>query len=182
MMIGWFVTGIGIVVWLTPFATVGWNLAAPAKMDKRARLGMLLEVAALGLMLVSPISEVKIWSWRVGMSIALFGIATWVAHLATRTLGKRHLRLDAAVVEGHELIQHGPYRVVRHPIYLSFLCAVWAVGILAAPWWLFATATVIFLMGTEIRVRAEDRLLAERFGEVFETYRRSTRAYLPLVR
>jgi len=43
-------------------------------------------------------------------------------------------------------------------------------------------ATIVFLVGTEIRVRIEDRLLAERFGEMFAQYQNSTRAYLPLIR
>jgi len=47
---------------------------------------------------------------------------------------------------------------------------------------LFAVSTVMFLAGTEIRVRVEDRLLEARFGEQFWKYRRSTRAYLPLLR
>ena len=36
--------------------------------------------------------------------------------------------------------------------------------------------------GTEIRVWVEDRLLADRFGEEFREYRRSTSAYIPLLR
>jgi protein-S-isoprenylcysteine O-methyltransferase Ste14 len=41
---------------------------------------------------------------------------------------------------------------------------------------------VVFLVGTEIRVQTEDRLLAARFGEEFRQYRKHVRAYVPFVR
>jgi protein-S-isoprenylcysteine O-methyltransferase Ste14 len=41
---------------------------------------------------------------------------------------------------------------------------------------------IALIAGTEIRVRAEDRLLAERFGESFITYRSRVSAYVPFIR
>jgi protein-S-isoprenylcysteine O-methyltransferase Ste14 len=50
-------------------------------------------------------------------------------------------------------------------------------------WWpQLLAALAIFLVGTEIRVRAEDRLLAGRFGETFTAYRSRVRAYIPFLR
>jgi protein-S-isoprenylcysteine O-methyltransferase Ste14 len=50
-------------------------------------------------------------------------------------------------------------------------------------WWPLAIASVLFFVaGTEIRVRAEEGLLAERFGAEFQEYRLSTWAYIPFVR
>jgi protein-S-isoprenylcysteine O-methyltransferase Ste14 len=43
-------------------------------------------------------------------------------------------------------------------------------------------AVVAFLGGTETRVRAEERLLAGRFGSSFTAYRLRTSAYIPWVR
>jgi protein-S-isoprenylcysteine O-methyltransferase Ste14 len=40
----------------------------------------------------------------------------------------------------------------------------------------------LFLAGTEIRVRTEDRLLASRFPDAFRDYRRKVPAYLPFLR
>ena len=41
---------------------------------------------------------------------------------------------------------------------------------------------MFIIMGTEIRVRMEDELLASRFGAQFDEYKASTPAYIPLVR
>ena len=104
-----------------------------------------------------------------------------LAWAAARHLGKQW-RYQAALTEGHELIQSGPYRWVRHPIYASMLGMLLATGA-ARTWWpMFVAAIVVFLAGTEIRTRTEDRLLAERFRESFTEYRSRVRAYIPLIR
>jgi protein-S-isoprenylcysteine O-methyltransferase Ste14 len=40
----------------------------------------------------------------------------------------------------------------------------------------------LFVAGTEIRIHAEDALLASRFGEKFQQYRKSVSVYIPFVR
>ena len=64
----------------------------------------------------------------------------------------------------HELVTWGPYGLVRHPIYTSTLCLLQATGLILAPWSLLAIVTAAFILGTQIRLRAEDRLLASRVG------------------
>jgi protein-S-isoprenylcysteine O-methyltransferase Ste14 len=59
------------------------------------------------------------------------------------------------------------------------LCVLLATGIVVTPPLLFLAAIILFLVGTEIRVRIEDRLLASQFGETFEDYRRRVPAYIP---
>ena len=76
----------------------------------------------------------------------------------------------------------GPYRLVRHPIYASMLCMLWGTGFIVTPLPMLLLSTVVFLIGIEIRVRIEDRLLASRFGERFRDYRLNVRAYIPFVR
>jgi protein-S-isoprenylcysteine O-methyltransferase Ste14 len=100
---------------------------------------------------------------------------------ATRHLGKQW-RYVAALTEDHELIQTGPYARLRHPIYTSMLGMLLATGA-AWTWWpMFAAGVAAFVAGTEIRVRAEDRLLAERFQESFAEYRARVPAFIPFIR
>ena len=79
----------------------------------------------------------------------------------------------------HSLITSGPFARVRHPIYaaLLLLLIAWAVGldhllalILAVP---------IYVIGTVIRVREEEKLLINRFGEAYRAYVRATPAFIP---
>ena len=104
-----------------------------------------------------------------------------LAWMATRHLDKQW-RFEAALSEDHELIKTGPYRWLRHPIYASMLGMLLQVG-LAKTWWPFLIAGIAFyVIGTEIRVRAEESLLASRFGSDYTEYRRSARAYIPFIR
>jgi protein-S-isoprenylcysteine O-methyltransferase Ste14 len=80
------------------------------------------------------------------------------------------------------LVQSGPYASVRHPIYSSLLAILLCTLFLLTPWKWALVSLLLFVTGTEIRVRTEDRLLASRFGPAFEEYRRKVPAYIPLVR
>ena len=104
-----------------------------------------------------------------------------LAWMATRHLDK-HWRFEAALSEDHELIKTGPYRRLRHPIYASMLGMLLQTGLVHAWWPLLVAGLVFFVIGTEIRVRAEDGLLAARFGEEFARYKQSARAYFPFIR
>jgi protein-S-isoprenylcysteine O-methyltransferase Ste14 len=104
-----------------------------------------------------------------------------LAWVATRHLGKQW-RFAAAVREDHELITTGPYRLVRHPIYTSMLGMLLATGA-AYTWWpMFAAGLVFFLIGTEMRIHSEERVLAEHFQDSFIAYRARVRGYIPFVR
>jgi protein-S-isoprenylcysteine O-methyltransferase Ste14 len=119
--------------------------------------------------------------WQVCVSMALLAIAVLLSWTGARALG-RHLRFEAALRTDHKLVQTGPYRFIRHPIYASMLCLLLGTGVMIASPLLFVVALAIFIAGTEIRVRTEDRLLAEHFGPDFVAYRRRVHAYIPMAR
>ncbi len=94
----------------------------------------------------------------------------------------RQWRYAAALREDHELIQTGPYRWIRHPIYASMFGMMLATGLCWTWWPDLAGAVVFFVIGTEIRVRAEERLLASHFGDSYRDYRARTHAWIPFLR
>jgi len=114
-------------------------------------------------------------------SMILGPVSVALAWFATRHLGKQW-RFQAALSADHELVQTGPYRFVRHPIYASMLGMLLAVGLVWTWWPRFIAAIIVFVAGTEVRVRAEDRLLEERFQDAFVAYRSRVRAYIPGLR
>ena len=91
------------------------------------------------------------------------------------------MRVDAALGAEHQLIRSGPYGLVRNPIYTSMLLVLCATAVVITPWQLFAASLVLFVVGTEIRVRTEERLLAARFGEEFQSYKQRVSAYVPFL-
>lgn len=97
---------------------------------------------------------------------------------AVRTLGKEW-SLTARVVEGHHLATSGPYAYVRHPIYAGMLGMLVATGLAISHWVALIAGVVMLLLGTIIRVRSEEKLLRETFGQDFEDYARTVPAIVP---
>lgn len=106
--------------------------------------------------------------------------SVWLCSSAIRTLGKEW-SLTARVVEGHKLVTHGPYSIVRNPIYTGMLGMLLASGLAVSHWIGLGLAIVVFAIGTLIRVRSEERLLREMFGSEFDEYARKVRAVIPLL-
>jgi protein-S-isoprenylcysteine O-methyltransferase Ste14 len=115
----------------------------------------------------------------LGMAVAIPAVV--MAWQAVLHLGKQ-FRLHAGLYDDHELVRTGPYAIVRHPIYSSLMAMLVADCLLLTQWPWALVALAMYIAGTEIRVRSEDRLLASRFPEEFAAYRRRVPAYLPFVR
>jgi len=131
--------------------------ALPALARWRVRLGFAVAVLALGF--AQP-------TWR-----------TWGAGLLAALAGEC-LRLWAAghLEKGREVTRSGPYRIVRHPLYVGSI--VIAGGVALAGRSLVAAIVVALYMGvtTAAAVRAEDRHLREVFGSMYDDYRASRAA------
>jgi protein-S-isoprenylcysteine O-methyltransferase Ste14 len=148
----------------------------------KAKWGILLQMLGFGLVwaYVRPAGFQKsVVSLAASMILAPASVV--LAWLAARQLGKQW-RFQAALIQDHELVQTGPYGLVRHPIYASMLGMFLATGFGWTWWPMFTAGAVAYLAGTEIRVRAEDRLLEGHFKEAFTAYRSRVRAYIPGLR
>jgi protein-S-isoprenylcysteine O-methyltransferase Ste14 len=85
-----------------------------------------------------------------------------------------------ALKEGHRLIQSGPYRFVRHPLYSGLILAAVGMGLCVTTW--SSLLGIIFLLACfERRAAREDALLASELGAEFEAYRERTGRLLPRV-
>ena len=117
-----------------------------------------------------------IWQ-RIGLALTISGLgfAVWARiHLGRYWSGRVTLKED------HKLIRSGPYAFVRHPIYTGLLTAgigtVLARGTLAALVGL-ALMSVAFWM----KIRAEENLLTNHFGDTYREYRREVAALIPFL-
>jgi len=54
-----------------------------------------------------------------------------------------------------------------------------ATGLAASYWPVLVIAVVIFIAGTVVRIRSEDKLLGETFGAAFDDYARHVAAIVP---
>ena len=111
---------------------------------------------------------------------AITAIGLLVTLWARRTLGTNW---SSSVVfkERHELIERGPYRFVRHPIYSSVLLMVFGTMLV----WrrlVGVIAFVVIVVGLSVKAFLEERLLMRHFPEAYARYRRRVRsAVIPFV-
>lgn len=111
-------------------------------------------------------------------AIVLAVTSAWMAVAAIKELGKQW-SLQARVLEDHKLVTSGAYGVVRHPIYTAMLGMLLASGLVVSQWLPLATAMIVFVSGTLIRIRLEEGLLARAFGKQFDEWKRRVPALIP---
>jgi protein-S-isoprenylcysteine O-methyltransferase Ste14 len=170
----------GVVVWFTPFVLAHRRVTEASTVDRRSRWGVLLQFVAYSLLWQGHFWTRALPLWRICISILLFAVAAILSWTSSSALGS-HLRVDAALGSEHHLVRSGPYAIVRNPIYTSMLCVLCATAVVIAPWQLFLLSLLLFVVGTEIRVRTEETLLASRFGEEFQAYKQNVAAYIPFL-
>jgi protein-S-isoprenylcysteine O-methyltransferase Ste14 len=113
---------------------------------------------------------------RVVAGLGLLVAASVLAGWALRVFSS--WRLLAQLDVGHALCIEGPYRFVRHPIYLAM--DLWAVGsALACPVAAALVGAVVIFVGGDLRARAEERLLTAVFGDQYTAYMARVRRLLP---
>jgi len=103
----------------------------------------------------------------VGLALVVGGIgfSLWAA----RTLG-RHFDMEVEIHEGHEVVDRGPFAIVRHPVYLGL--AVHFIGAC------LATGNGLLVLGTVavtfpalyLRASVEERLLRTQLGPAYDAY------------
>ena len=113
---------------------------------------------------------------RWGGVAAMFGcipLSVWTY----RTLGA-HFSTRLGLLDEHTLVDTGPYALVRHPMYATlFLCAAGASVTSAQPSVLAASIFLVVIM--TLRIKKEEAMLAERFGESYLAYMKKTGALVP---
>lgn len=84
------------------------------------------------------------------------------------------------IKEGHTLVQRGPYRIVRHPIYTGLLVALFGTALQYG--YLRSLAGVLLCgFGFWLKSLFEEQFMAQRFGQQYLVYRRHVRALIPFI-
>jgi protein-S-isoprenylcysteine O-methyltransferase len=110
-------------------------------------------------------------AYVMGFAVAVAGrVALGRAYRPSSTIG-------VALAPGHRLVTHGPYRLVRHPMYVGLALA--ALGALA----LYSTwSALLFVLQVPVlllRARREDLLLSQAYGETWRRYAEAVPGWVP---
>lgn len=182
------------LVWLPGYFTTKRAIARPNPFTRYLALALLIlgfvflfsqPWGSLNLLQYSPAS----WAQRssltprttalgvIGLVFDLAGVA--FAIWARITLGTNWSNV-IALKESHELVQSGPYAIVRHPIYTGVLFATLGVALTIGS---FASYLgFVFVLGALlIRICDEDALMAQQFPDQHAGYKRRTKVLIPFI-
>src|SRR5687767_6677390 len=125
-------------------------------------IGIIITFAGVGAM---PASAALIQP--AGLALLVIGVA--IRWSSIHTLGK-YFTGTIVIRDDHRLIRTGLYRFLRHPAYAGALLAHLGLGISFANWFSLGLSTVPFVVAACYRMRVEDRVLYETFGEEYLNY------------
>lgn len=158
------------------------------KKNKLAMIGMMLEGVGFAFVFTvrrEPFTNIFQMNSSIQILLTIFsGIlaiaSVWLGLSAVKTLGKQW-NIKAQIIEGHELITTGPYKIVRHPIYSALFGLLIVTGYSITQLWAFIIAIVFYFIGTIFRTRVEEQLLIQHFGDQYEKYKKKVPAIIPYI-
>jgi protein-S-isoprenylcysteine O-methyltransferase Ste14 len=133
------------------------------------QFGLIAAILVLGVAGPAWPDSARWWLKGAGALIAIAGGV--VVASAARALGSS-LTPFPRPAEDAELVEQGPYGVVRHPIYSGALLFVAGVSLVLSWWALAGTAVLAVVWG--LKARVEERLLERRYPG-YHDYRRRVR-------
>jgi protein-S-isoprenylcysteine O-methyltransferase Ste14 len=179
------------ITWLwIAWVAYWWISARWTKADQRresapSRAAHMVPLMVAFVLLSQPSFPVAVLSKRVlPYSVVAYGIGTAIvaAGLLFSVWARVHLGRNwsatVTVKHDHELVQSGPYRIVRHPIYTGLLLGLLGTAI--------ARGDVQGFVGVAIaavalwrKLRIEEQWMQETFGETYAGYRARVAALIP---
>ena len=85
------------------------------------------------------------------------------------------------VAKDQAIVQHGPYRWVRHPSYTAAFLMFIGVGLALGSWISVAILFVAHCFLYGLRVAVEERALLDTLGEPYREYMSRTKRFIPFV-
>jgi protein-S-isoprenylcysteine O-methyltransferase Ste14 len=116
--------------------------------------------------------------WAVVIGTILFCAAMWVFRRTHKQLG-RNWSITLEIRQQHELICAGPYALVRHPMYTSFLLMGLSQAFLLPNWVAGMAGLIGFAVLFFLRVDKEERMMLEVFGPQYQAYMAKTKRIIP---
>lgn len=118
--------------------------------------------------------------WAVVIGTAVYATALWLFRRSHKELG-RNWSITLEIRENHKLIRTGPYALVRHPMYTSFLLMALGQAFLLPNWVAGIAGLLGFAVLAVLRVGTEERMMLEIFGEEYVAYMGQTKRIVPFV-
>jgi protein-S-isoprenylcysteine O-methyltransferase Ste14 len=115
------------------------------------------------------------------LGAAIMLAALWLFWRSHADLGQ-NWSVSLEIRKGHQLVRHGVYRLIRHPMYAAIWLWSIAQALLLANWLAGWSAVVPFAAMYFLRTPREERMLCEYLGQDYRDYMRQTGRLFPRLR
>jgi len=112
------------------------------------------------------------WLFYPGIFLMLLGVA--LRQWAIAVLG-RFFSLNVQVVEDHQVVDKGPYRLVRHPSYTGLLITFIGISLAVQSLGALLVLLAVFTVSFGYRIRVEEKTLLSELGESYASYMKRTK-------
>jgi protein-S-isoprenylcysteine O-methyltransferase Ste14 len=129
-------------------------------------------------------------NWRAGAlpdgrlfevtGVMLFAVGLLLRWWAIVTLG-RFFTVDVTIEKDHELVERGPFRLVRHPSYTGVLLAFVGFALTLRNWGAILVILVPIFAAFIHRMNVEEEALLRALGSRYAAYMARTKRLIPLV-
>ncbi len=148
---------------------------------------ILLGLLTLGGLLVPIVYATTNWldfaDYKLPVGAGWFGVLLAAGAVLVFWRGHVDLGLNWSpsleIREKHELITRGIYRVIRHPMYASQWLLVFATPLLLQNWIAGFFNLLVFIPFYLLRVRAEEQMMIDEFGDQYRAYMQKVGGVLP---
>ena len=138
-------------------------------MKQSSKMGFLFFIASILSVLAFPFNPLIIFKVFEPNNIEVLGYAGWifwVVGIALIILPYYHVYYRKVKV----LVDSGIYAVVRHPLYLGWILAIFVATIFLYQHWMFVIIGIPGIASVYLISRQEDHLNIERFGDDYKRY------------
>jgi protein-S-isoprenylcysteine O-methyltransferase Ste14 len=123
-------------------------------------------------------ADYRLPAWAPWLGTLVMCYALWLFWRSHADLGL-NWSVTLEVRKGHQLVKHGVYRLIRHPMYAAIWFFSLAQGLLLQNWLAGWSAFVLFAPMYFLRTPREEQMMCEVFGQGYRDYMRQTGRIFP---
>ena len=157
-----------------------------ARSYKSPREVALLTLAWMGFLIpliwvvsgIFSFADYTLQPWPFGAGVLCLVAGLWCLHRSHSDLGT-YWSITLELRENHRLITQGVYRYVRHPMYAALFLHSIGQALVVPNWVAGPSYLVAFGILFALRIRAEERMMLDTFGDEYVAYMARTKLLVP---
>ena len=114
----------------------------------------------------------------IGLILCLTGL--FIRVWSIKTL-QNFFSWKIAIQKNHELVQKGPYKIIRHPSYAGGILAMVGFNMALGAWPALCSFVFTYVPIVLLRIRAEEKVLGDYFKKDYEIYKRKSYFLVPFL-